>query len=148
MKKRKLVQNGQIDAKGQLRFYVDALKDWARQFRNEKIIITYEVLPKEQSKLLRAYYFNYVVKEFQQAIKENGEHLTFEQTEQRMRESAPMLEVAHYDFGRCLTRYTTKEVDELSNEEFAEYIEFLKEYAAENYNIYIEDPNVETTQKK
>ena len=139
MKKRKITLPGKI-SNGRLRFYADALKDWANQYKDERLTITLEILPKEQSKLLRAYYNNYVVPELRHAMKEAGEHLTHEQTEQRLREFAPMMHDTHYDSQTGHTTTIVKEIDDLGNSEFIEYLDWLKEFAAENFATYIEDP--------
>lgn len=141
MKKRKLALTGQINAQGRLLFYTDALKDWAQQFQNEKILLSVEVLPKEQSKLLLAYYKNYVLPEFQNAIREQGEWLSIAQVDERLRTASPLMEVATYNIETGVTSYRVKELEELHNADFCEFLEWLKMYAAENYSLYIEDPN-------
>ena len=77
---------------------------------------------------------------FMSAFWENGERLTEKQTEQRLREYSPiMLEEWVNDAGKYEARL--REINELSNAELIEHIETLKQLAAEEFYLFIDDPN-------
>jgi NurA-like 5'-3' nuclease len=69
-----------------------------------------------------------------------GERLTEEDAEIKMRELSPIM--LEQEFNEETGKYTTRlrEISELSNAELVEYIDHLKQIAAEEYSIYIEDP--------
>ena len=66
--------------------------------------------------------------------------MTDEQTETRLRELSPVMyeQTPDINTGKYETRLRT--ISELSNAELIEHIEHLKQIAAENYNLYIDDP--------
>lgn len=141
MKKREIIIPGKINNSGGLVMYMQELNEFLKQFKNEKVIVKVSVLPsKDQSKLLRAYYYNYVVPTFKAAIWESGERLTDEQTEKRLREFSPVMyeQTPDINTGKYETRLRT--IAELSNAELIEHIEFLKQLASEEYNTFIDDP--------
>lgn len=72
---------------------------------------------------------------------ENGYRWSEEETEAYMRSICPitMGEVVDIETGEY--RKDSVKVTDLSNSEFVEYIEFLKQFAAEEFSIYIEEPN-------
>lgn len=131
---------GRVRDDGQLEIYKSELNDFLAKHKGEKVVLTLQPLPKEKTKGMLSYYFAYVVPKFKQAMWENGERLTDKQVEKRLRELSPVMQEQEADEqGRYRTRLRL--IAELNNAELYEHIEALKQIGAEEYSIYIEDPN-------
>ena len=140
MKKRKITATGTIDNNGNLRMYMDELKQFFRMHKGCRVIAKFMVGSLGSSEALKGYYYNCVVPSFQEGMWDAGERLTEEDAEIKMRELSPIM--LEQEFNEETGKYTTRlrEISELSNAELVEYIDHLKQIAAEEYSIYIEDP--------
>ena len=141
MRRREITICGEIDQSGNIKIYMDELKQFMKNFKGEKLIATFKAIPKkDKSILLRSYYMNYIVPTFREAIREAGERLTLKDVDLRLSKISPIMidETPDPKNGEYFSR--VKEIVELNNVEFVEFIETLQQYGAENYSIYIEDP--------
>jgi NurA-like 5'-3' nuclease len=140
MKKRKITVTGTIDNNGNLRMYMDELKQFFKMHKGCRVIAKFMVESLGSSEALKGYYYNCVVPSFQEGMWDAGERLTEEDAEIKMRELSPIMLEQEFneETGKCTTRL--REISELSNAELVEYIDHLKQIAAEEYSIYIEDP--------
>jgi NurA-like 5'-3' nuclease len=140
MKRRKIAVTGTIDNNGNLRMYMDELKQFFRMHKGCRVIAKFMVESLGSSEALKGYYYNCVVPSFQEGMWDAGERLTEEDAEIKMRELSPIM--LEQEFNEETGKYTTRlrEISELSNAELVEYIDHLKQIAAEEYSIYIEDP--------
>ena len=140
MKKRKITVTGTIDNNGNLRMYMDELKQFFKMHKGCRVIAKFMVESIGSSEALKGYYYNCVVPSFQEGMWDAGERLTEEDAEIKMRELSPIM--LEQEFDEKTGKYTTRlrEISELSNAELVEYIDHLKQIAAEEYSIYIEDP--------
>ena len=140
MKRRKITRTGTIDNNGNLRMYMDELKQFFKMHKGCRVIAKFMVESQGSSEALKGYYYNCVVPSFQEGMWDAGERLTEEDAEIKMRELSPIM--LEQEFNEETGKYTTRlrEISELSNAELVEYIDHLKQIAAEEYSIYIEDP--------
>lgn len=140
MKKRKITVTGKIDNNGNLRMYMDELKQFFKMHKGCRVIAKFMVESQGSSEALKGYYYNCVVPSFQEGMWDAGERLTEEDAEIKMRELSPIM--LEQEINEETGKYTTRlrEISELSNAELVEYIDHLKQIAAEEYSIYIEDP--------
>jgi NurA-like 5'-3' nuclease len=140
MKRRKIAVTGTIDNNGNLRMYMDELKQFFKMHKGCRVIAKFMVESLGSSEALKGYYYNCVVPSFQEGMWDAGERLTEEDAEIKMRELSPIM--LEQEFDEKTGKYTTRlrEISELSNAELVEYIDHLKQIAAEEYSIYIEDP--------
>lgn len=140
MKKRKIAVTGTIDYNGNLRMYMDELKQFFKMHKGCRVIAKFMIESQGSSEALKGYYYNCVVPSFQEGMWDAGERLTEEEAEIKMRELSPIM--LEQEINENTGKYTTRlrEISELSNAELVEYIDHLKQIAAEEYSIYIEDP--------
>ena len=140
MKRRKIAVTGTIDNNGNLRMYMDELKQFFKMHKGCRVIAKFMVESQGSSEALKGYYYNCVVPSFQEGMWDAGERLTEEDAEIKMRELSPIM--LEQEYNEETGKYTTRlrEISELSNAELVEYIDHLKQIAAEEYSIYIEDP--------
>lgn len=120
--------------------YMDEINSFFALHKGCRVIANFHIASKGSSAALKGYYFNCVVPSFKSAFWENGERLTDEQTEKRLREMSPIMYEQNADLDTCKYNTRIKSVSELSNAELVEHIETLKQIAAEDFSIYIEDP--------
>lgn len=140
MKKREITETGIINDKGGLQMYMGELNQFFSMHKGSRIIARFIVASPGSSEALKGYYFNCVVPTFRAGIWEAGERLTEEQTERRLREVSPIMYVERVNEKTGKYTYELRTVSDLSNAELIEHIETLKQFAAEVYNTYIDDP--------
>lgn len=141
MKQAEINITGRINNDGKLEMYMQELNDFCRKWRNSRVIASFKVYQHGTSAALKGYYFNYVVPAMRKAIWDSGERMTEEQTERHLRELSPIMhsETVNPETGKYT--HELREIKDLSNNELIEHIETLKQIAAEEYSIFIEDPN-------
>lgn len=140
MKKREITATGTINQSGELAMYMGEIKEFFRMHKGARVFARFSIAKPGTSEALKGYYYNCVVPTFQQAIWDKGERMTEAKTEEYIRELSPIMyeQIPNVDTGFYETRI--KEISELSNAELVEHIETIKQYCAENLNVYIEDP--------
>lgn len=136
----KKIQSGTIDQNGNLAMYMVEINDFFSRYKGCRIIAEFTVLRKEASEAMKGYYFLAVVPEFRKAIWQSGDRKTEKQTDLFLRQLSPITneEFINTKTGKYDSRI--KEINELSSPELVEHIEFLKQLAAEEYGVFIEDP--------
>jgi len=139
MKQQEISVSGTVNSDGKLSMYMGELNEFLKENKNHKIVATFVILKKEASAALKGYYFNYVVPTFKTAIWKSGDRKTEEQTEAFLRSLSPIMYNSRVDEkGNYINEL--KSVNDLSNSELNEHIETLKQIAAEEYGIFIDDP--------
>lgn len=120
--------------------YMGELNAFFKEWKGARIVARFSVASPGSSEALKGYYFNYVVPTFKQAIWDSGERKTEEQTERFLRELSPVMyeQTPDVETGQYETRL--REIRELSNAELIEHIDTLKQIAAEEYSVFIDDP--------
>ena len=120
--------------------YMRELNAFFKEWKGARIVARFSVASPGSSEALKGYYFNYVVPTFKQAIWDSGERKTEEQTERFLRELSPVMyeQTPDVETGQYETRL--REIRELSNAELIEHIDTLKQIAAEEYSVFIDDP--------
>lgn len=138
MRIQKQVLTKRISKDGRLVIDSPELQEFARQHPNRSCIVRVELLPIPPSQKVFSYYWQYICPTIQRALYETGGTYTLEQTDRWIREQAPVMRDEHWDGEKVRTR--VKEFDEIDSAEMNEFIEWLKEFAAENLDCYIEEP--------
>lgn len=138
MKRRKMVTTGQIDSEGKLKIPMGEVNEFLKFWKNTSVIVTFDVHQSGTSEALKGYYYNYVVPTMKQAFYEQGERLTEQDTEKRLRQLSPVMWSENVVCGNYDVEL--KSVEEISNAEFIEHIETIRQIAAEELNTIIEEP--------
>jgi hypothetical protein len=105
---------------------------------NPNATVTMEIVVHPESQgnsRLNKYYHVGVVPAFREAYKNSGEWLTDGETDKRLCIESPM---AHIEVDGKIKGY--KQFEDLSLKEGVEMIEHLKQWGAENFDIYIPEP--------
>lgn len=131
MKADKISESGIITDKGQLRLPMDRLNAFFAANKGKRIVVRFEAAEPGSSELQLAYYYNYIVPTIQTALWENGDRRTEKQVDLWLRQQCAS---CYNDYGGLL------EARQISKPDFSDFIEWLKQFAAENLYVYIEDP--------
>lgn len=131
MKADKISESGIITDNGQLRLPMDRLNAFFAANRGKRIVVRFEAAEPGSTELQLAYYFNYIVPTIQTALWENGDRKTEKQVDLWLRQQCAS---CYNDYGRLL------EARQISKPDFSDFIEWLKQFSAENLYVYIEDP--------
>lgn len=127
----KISESGIITDNGQLRFPMDRLNAFLAANKGKRVVVRFEAAEPGSSELQLAYYFNYIVPTIQTALWENGDRRTEKQVDLWLRQQCAS---CYNDYGGLL------EARQISKPDFSDFIEWLKQFAAENLYVYIEDP--------
>ena len=127
----KLSESGIITDNGQLRLPMDRLNAFFAANKGKRVVVRFEAAEPGSSELQLAYYFNYIVPTIQTALWENGDRRTEKQVDLWLRQQCAS---CYNDYGGLL------EARQISKPDFSDFIEWLKQFAAENLYVYIEDP--------
>lgn len=136
-----IIVSGMVNKDGKLAMYMAELNDFMRKRKNEMVIARFKTYKKGSSSALRGYYFNYVVPRMKMALWQSGDRKTDSQTEEYLRSISPVTisQEANEETGDYRTEI--RRISDLDNRELIEHIEFIKQMAAEEYSVYIDDPS-------
>lgn len=127
----KLSESGIITDNGQLRLPMDRLNAFFAANNGKRVVVRFEAAAPGSTELQLAYYFNYIVPTIQTALWENGDRRTEKQVDLWLRQQCAS---CYNEYGGLL------EARQISKPDFSDFIEWLKQFAAENLYVYIEDP--------
>ena len=127
----KLSESGIITDNGQLRLPMDRLNAFLAANKGKRVVVRFEAAEPGSSELQLAYYFNYIIPTIQTALWENGDRRTEKQVDLWLRQQCAS---CYNEYGGLL------EARQISKPDFSDFIEWLKQFAAENLYVYIEDP--------
>lgn len=140
MKRREIETTGTVDQSGKLKMYMGELNAFLAQHKGERILAQFTAIPVGTSEALTGYYFKYIVPTIKAALLETGERKTEQETDEWLRELSPICWNEHVDLETGEYFHEIHSVVELGNSAMTEFIEWIKEFAAENLNVFIEDP--------
>lgn len=127
----KISESGIITDNGQLRLPMDRLNAFFAANKGKRVVVRFEAAAPGSTELQLAYYFNYIVPTIQTALWDNGDRRTEKQVDLWLRQQCAS---CYNDYGGLL------EARQISKPDFSDFIEWLKQFAAENLYVYIEDP--------
>ena len=127
----KISESGVITVSGQLRMPMDRLNAFFQKHKGERVVVKFEAAVPGSSAAQLAYYYNYIIPTVQMALYETGERKTEKQVDLWLRQKCGS---CYNDYGGLL------EARQMSKNDFSDFLEWLKQFAAENLYVYIEDP--------
>ena len=128
----KISESGLVGADGRLRMPMDRLNAFFAKHKGERVIVRFEAAAPGSTALQLAYYYNYIVPTVCAALLETGQRMTEDWTDRWLVSQFPggfHYEGAEQHIARQLTKT-----------QMSDFLEWLKQYAAENLYVYIEDP--------
>lgn len=132
----KISESGRINENGQLLMPMDRLNAFFKAHKGQRVTIRFYFNAPGSTAAQQSYYYQYIVPTIQQALRETGERKSEKGVDKFLIEQYPgdKSEV-EIGFGVDVT-----EARNLSKSQMSEFLEWLKQYAAENLAVYIEDP--------
>ncbi len=133
MKADKISESGIVDVSGQLRMPMERLNAFFAEHKGQRIVVRFEAAAPGSTAAQLSYYYQYVLPTIQQAFRENGDQMSEETIERLLFNECPGPYVTNdgtlIEHGRQLNKF-----------QMTDFLEWLKQYAAENLYVYIEDP--------
>ena len=124
---KKIVEAGVITNGGKMRLPMNRINEFFDKNKGKRLIITFEVAEHGSSEALQGYYFKYIVPTIQQALWKTGDRRRTAEVQDWLLNISPVCE-------------GITDIHKLSNADMIEHIEWLKQFAAENLDVYIEEP--------
>jgi hypothetical protein len=134
---------GRIGENGELNLHWDALKEFLSSHKGKVAIVRVELMAVEPTEKTRNYFFGYIIPELKNAFMENGEHLTKEETYNKIRGLCPLFIREDRVEGKWKRRIV--EFEELDQAECNEIIDWTIQWAAENLFFVLDPPVQEKT---
>lgn len=115
---------------GQLCLPYEELEAFCKSHPNKVIFLRAEVAPNEVSERTKSFYWNYIIPEMQEVLREKyGEVMKPTQADKWLREQCAI----------CYEGERLQSVDTMGSARMNAFIEWLQVYAAENFNLILED---------
>lgn len=128
----KISESGLVGADGRLRMPMDRLNAFFAKHKGERVIVRFEAAAPGSTALQLAYYYNYIVPTICAALYEQGTRKSEESTDRWL--------VSQFPGGFHYEGAEQHVARQLTKTQMTDFLEWLKQYAAENLYVYIEDP--------
>ena len=136
MRNSTISESGLINANGQLLMPMDRVNAFFKQNKGKRVVVRFEAAEPGSSKLQLAYYYNYVVPTVTAALYEQGTRMSEKAVDKWLIEQYPG-DKSESNIGLGLD---VMEARQLTQPQMFEFLDWLKQFAAENLSVYIEDP--------
>ena len=136
MKTQKISESGLIGTDGRLRIPMDRVNAWCAEHKGERVVVRFEAAAHGSSAALLAYYYNYIVPAVVAALYEQGTRKSEKAVDKWLVQEYP----GEKDERQLGVGTDVMEARELDQHQMLDFLDWLKQYAAENLDVYIEDP--------
>ena len=115
---------GRIGNDGKLHIPMDRLNAFFGDNKECRVVATFKVYERGTTDSLRGYYYGYIVPACRKALLDLGTRATENEVDEQLRDLYP------------------GNTEEMGRREWSDFIEWIKQFAAENLYVYIEDTRV------
>lgn len=136
MKTTKISESGFVFDDGALRMPMDRLNAFFADHKGCRITATFEATEPRTTAAQQSYYYKYVVPTIQNALYEIGARMNEKRVDKWLIEQYPG-DKSESEIGLGID---VTEARHLNRTQMADFLEWLKQFAAENLSVYIEDP--------
>jgi hypothetical protein len=138
MKPTKISESGLIGNDGRLRMPMDRVNAFFEAHKGERVVVRFEAAAPGSTALQLAYYYNYIVPTVTAALYEQGTRMRERAVDKWLVEQYPgEKDERILGFGTDVT-----EARQMDKRQMFDFFDWLKQYAAENLYVYIEDPRI------
>lgn len=127
-----ITESGMIGQDGQLRLPMDRLNAFFAANKGKRVIVRFEAAAPGSTAAQLAYYYKYIIPCVVSALREQGTWMSEEQADRYLMEVYPA--------GGTLELMPLVYARQLNQHQMSDFLEWLKQFAAENLYVYIEDP--------
>lgn len=132
----KISESGIISDDGKLRLLMFRVNAFCLANKGKRVIVRIEAAAPGSTELQRAYYYNYVVPTIAAALYEQGTRKSEMAVDKWLVDEYPGdKEESEIGLGVEVT-----EARQFNKSQMFDFLEWLKQYAAENLYVYVEDP--------
>lgn len=135
MKETKISESGMIGQDGRLRLPMDRINAFCAENKGKRVIVRFVAAEPHSSAAQLAYYYNYVLPTVQTALACTGERMTEQRADVFLLSMYPGDVVRDDD--DTSGALTARQLNQI---QMFDFLEWLKQWAAENLYIYIDDP--------
>ena len=128
----KISESGIITDNGQLRLPMDRLNAFFAANKGKRVVVRFEAAEPGSTELQLAYYYNYVIPCVVEALREQGTRKSEDATDRWL--------ISQYPGGFRYDGAEQHVARQLTTTQMSDFLDWLKQYAAENLYVYIEDP--------
>jgi len=126
-----ITESGLISTKGELKMPMDRIRVFFAQNKGKRVIMRLEAVEPHTSIAQIAYYYKYIIPTIKAALIELGERKTEEQIDRWLMEE--------YPGGGNSDTYHLSYARQFSKAQMSDFLDWVKQFAAENLYVYIED---------
>lgn len=134
MNMNKISESGIITENGQLRLPMDRINAFFAANKGKRVVVRFEAAEPGSSELQLAYYYNYIVPTVSAALYEQGTRMSERAVDRWLVEQYP----GEKDSG--ISGFDVMEARQMDKRQMSDYLNWLKQFAAENLYVYIEEP--------
>lgn len=128
----KISESGFIGKDGKMRLPMERINQHINHYKGARVIVTVEVLESESTAAQQSYYYRYIVPTIREAFKNLGNLFTDEGVDSFL--------VATYRGDKANEKgEEARFARQLSRGQMSDFIGWLKMYAAENLEVFIDD---------
>ena len=128
----KISESGIITDNGQLRLPMDRLNAFFAANKGKRVVVRFEAAAPGSTALQQAYYYNYVIPCIVEALREQGTRKSEDATDRWL--------ISQYPGGFRYDGAEQHVARQLTTNQMSDFLDWLKQFAAENLYVYIEDP--------
>lgn len=133
MKADKISESGIISGSGKLLMPMDRLNAFFAANKGRRVVVRFEAVAPGSTAAQHAYFYNYILPEVQGGLLETGERMSEEMAERFLLNNYPGDIVGEGGISVSHAR-------QLDMRQMSDFLDWVKEFAAENLSVYIEDP--------
>lgn len=132
----KICESGLISTDGRMLLPIDRLNDFFAAHKGKRIVIQIEAVPQHSTAAQQAYFYNYILPTISAALYEQGTRKGENAVDEWL--------VKQYPGDKIETEfeYEITHARDFTQSQMSDFLEWLKQFAAENLSVYIEDPRV------
>ena len=123
-----ITESGIIGTDGKLRLPMERINQFGMEHAGERVLVKIEAMERHSSVAAFRYYFGYVIPTVRIALTDLGYRMTEKETHEFLWNEYPGEHNPDID------------IRESPASQVSEYLGWLKQYAAENFHVFIEDP--------
>lgn len=132
----KISESGSVTESGRLMMPMDRLNAFFKANKGKRVVVRFYAAEPGSSKLQQAYYYNYVIPTIQAALYDQGTRMGEKSVDKWLVEHYPGdKEESELGLGVVVT-----EARGMNQHQMSDFLDWLKQFAAENLSVYIEDP--------
>lgn len=132
----KISECGRISDTGQLLLPMERLAQEFVKHKGQRVVLKIEFATPGSSAAQLSYYYNYVVPTIVLALYEQGTRKSEKAVDKWLLEQYPG-DKSDYAMG---IDFEVEEGRQMTHPQMSDYLEWLKQFAAENLSVYIDDP--------